>query len=747
MNVSIAAQTRDNGWHYNLPQRWVTGGTLSANYSGLTLKVSANISCKWGSGKSYDKGLTDTLNLVVDGSVVDSDVINHGTNYSGGTGNMSASASITVSAGNHSVTAYMKCNDGSSCSSGAGTGFGKQLSTLTINVPNPYSKPAIVLNSVTQIGRLDSTNYTMNYKLTKGTDAIKWTRANVYTYNGSARWHQDYSRNSSGTFNDTFKLTAANKFANGSRYQVRAQCNDGTNTITSSAIKTIYTYQEPKINTTLTANTPQNANTANTFKISGTNNRAWSSLENDFQTRYRIKLGSDDYTGWTNIGNITTWSRTAAQMRSLIPKAYDGQNCTIQMKRYSPSPNWYSSNTASKTIVIYYRPRIAIGSSNTSYRINNSSGTVVNKGSTVINNTDLTSIYVAWTYDTSLALAGYTQGYRIRLYDKDKKLVKTYYSPNRYYNIPKADIPKLQKTYIDITPYFANDTTNTANYWYYNAGTIEIMDFVQLLSQLDKPVITYPVQDSNWINNQFRICFTLPRDPDKGTEFEEYHYEDIELKINGTFTIHYKKSTGETTSGTVVLAPQCFSALQENLTYQRKIVIYPALLDNFPITNTYTLQVRVKKKYTTTSTIAMWSAWSDVRNITITKAVFEPNVEDKILATHYNNTLALVERVRNAYGVNWTNKPEQVVKNVTVIARNQYQYNQLYTEIVETKNQINNYATRDTDRDSLIVDKDNLILENFEPVQELVTAASNEDNSPNGRNYMKIVYDRCNRLL
>ena len=143
----------------------------------------------------------------------------------------------------------------------------------------------------------------------------------------------------------------------------------------------------------------------------------------------------------------------------------------------------------------------------------------------------------------------------------------------------------------------------------------------------------------------------------------------------------------------------------------------------------------------------MWSAWSDVRNITITKAVFEPNVEDKILATHYNNTLALVERVKNAYGVNWTNKPEQVVKNVTVIARNQYQYNQLYTKIVETKNQINNYATRDADRDSLIVDKDNLILENFEPVQELVTAASNEDNSPNGRNYMKIVYDRCNRLL
>ena len=63
-------------------------------------------------------------------------------------------------------------------------------------------------------------------------------------------------------------------------------------------------------------------------------------------------------------------------------------------------------------------------------------------------------------------------------------------------------------------------------------GSISKMDFVYLTSILDTPIITYPINNSDWIHNKFRICFQLPDDPDKGSEQETYHYEDIEVMIN-----------------------------------------------------------------------------------------------------------------------------------------------------------------------------------------------------------------------
>lgn len=47
----------------------------------------------------------------------------------------------------------------------------------------------------------------------------------------------------------------------------------------------------------------------------------------------------------------------------------------------------------------------------------------------------------------------------------------------------------------------------------------------------------------------------------------------------------------------------------------------------------------------------------------------------------------------------------------------------------------------------LRVDLSDNIAEDFTTYDEYVTAASNENNAPNGRDYMKIVYDRCNKLI
>lgn len=628
--------------------------------------------------------------------------------------------------------------------------------TFNPEVPpyNPYTEPGLSINSYTQIGRIDNTNYNVNYTLTKGTLDIQKLKIVLLPYRGAGWnpvWEKSLDRNSSGTFNDSYQLNKSNGFTSGNRYGLKMYLYDGTTqilrpgseSITTDAY-TVYTYQEPKISTSLSmSKTSLNANTSNTFSISGTNSRAWSSYENTFQTHYRIKRGSDNWSGWTNLGDITSWSRTASQMRDLVPSSYDGQDISIEFKRYSPSPQWYSTNTASGTFVVYYTPITPINVDNVTYRLDNSSGNIVSKNQ-LIQSTELSGIYVSWVYDTTSDKAGYVSGYRVRLYDKDKTLVKTYYTSNKYYTIPKSDIPKMQETYIDITPYYNNGSTDESKYWY-QSDSITQMQFVRIVNILSTPVITYPVNNSNWINTDFRICFQLPDDDDYGYQDEStYHYEDIELQINGSFTIRLTDSNGHTTSGTNLIATQCFSSLPNDLTYHKKIVIYPKLALGFPASTSYKLKIRVKKKYFTSSSISGWSSWSNEITLKVTKPDYNVEVGDKILASHFNNTLTLVDRIRNTYGVPWSNKPETARSGITIIQTSQYYYSIMMQRFIDTKNQVNNYATYDSSRTNIKFDVTNQLPTNFTTyVGEKITAEANEDNEPNGRNYMKIIFDNC----
>ena len=161
----------------------------------------------------------------------------------------------------------------------------------------------------------------------------------------------------------------------------------------------------------------------------------WTAYESEFQTRYRLKRGSDtSYTDWGNAGNVTTWTQTAAQIRSLVPKQYDNQNVVIEMKRYSPSADWWSDETATGNFVVLYRPQIGVTGNNVIYRRNSNAGSSVSKGQIVINDSNLSGINVAWAYDDLSIEAGYTQGYRIRLYDAKGNIVKSrlYYTKSRY---------------------------------------------------------------------------------------------------------------------------------------------------------------------------------------------------------------------------------------------------------------------------------------------------------------------------
>lgn len=759
-----------SAWHTNKAPRRRVDGSVDASCSGTYLSCSCSVTqSQTASGWSE---LSDNIWLCVDGTIVSSTSI-----PMVGTNTRTLSWGGYVSEGGHTVTVRMQCGDGT-CPVGKHSNP-VTVGTVTVTASNPYGEPtSYYVTPNTQIGRVDVTNYSLSYSITLGNlGELDWVDAEIYPYNTTWGWGKwDNVSGIAGSRKKAFsvsngsgsyKLDSAS-FASGQRYRLAIHFSDKHYQWISGDDKVIYTYQEPKLKNSLTLqkSQPQNAISGNKFTISEINNRAWSSYEQEFQTRYRIKLDSDNssstWSSWTNVNNVSEWSRTPDQMRSLIPKAYDNKNCKIQFKRYSPSApdsngnnnGWYSTNTAEATLKLYYRPRQVVTVTNTSYKLNNSAGGGLNKKQVVTNTTSVTGIYVSWLYDTTTVNAGYTQGYRIRLYNKAGTVVKTYYTNNKSYTIPKADIPKIQQTYIDITPYYANDQSNTASannaskYWYYNAGTIPKADFIILTSNLAKPTITYPINNCNWINNKFRVCFQLPADPDKGSETATettYHYENVEININGTQIIRLTDSQG-TSSGSVK-NDSCCSSLVSNLTYQKKIVIYPGMVTGFPNTNTYTVKVRVKKKYGVDNIQPKWSEWSNTVTIKVNPTKYSVKKDDFILASHYNTLKDYVTSSSNAYSSNWSTSPKNVNSKNTIILKDQYKYSIFINQINNIKKVVNNYATFDSTRTSVKFDKDNKIPTTFNEQVEIVTANENLTNNPNGRNYIAIAYDYLNKLL
>lgn len=791
--MSSVTVTYDNRTWHSLPNLRAYGSVTftRSNEKSSTVTYSGSITID-PEGHFYGSGYELFFTIEVGGTEIyradlkgsnDTTTVNPGppyTHWNGKTVNISGSLDITNN--NQTIRVYMHCRlNGGPCPDGdSDVRIGNTANTSSIPY-NPYTEPTMWFNTAqsTRIGRIAVTPWNVKYTYNCGTESSISIHAHVHE-DSSTNWSSKHildtvvaTRSGSGEVTSSYTMQYNSGFKDGTAYResLVATYSGGSGSQISPSQTSpwnprkgyaIRTYQQPLIRNVVNAIGENPAIIDYTFNIYDTNNRAWTDDEQDFQTRYRINYNGGNFTEWTSLGNITSYYRSVAQMRTLVPKNYDHQQARIQFKRFSPSaPNdnntgkgWYSTNTTEFTVTLNYRPRAGVTTANTSYKKNRATGNGIAKGSMVDNDSSLTGIYVSWNYDTSVKEAGYTQGYRIRLYDRNKSLVKTYYTTTKYFTIPKADIPKVQMTYIDITPYFGNDQPDLAsatyanNYWYYNLNTIEMSQFVILVSKLQKPVITYPLQNSDWINNKFRVCFILPDDPDKGLETETtYHYEDIEVQVNGTHTYRMTANPqNRTTSGTCVQAPEIYSANASNLTYQRKMIVCPGLSTNFPSATTYSIKIRVKKKYTTT--VNNWSDWSDVRTIKVTPAKFEPKRGDLIMASHYNTAKTVVDRVRKSYNVAWTTQPANVVAKTTMILRTQFPYNNLYSLIVATKNQVNNYGPFDTERVSVRFDNSNAILTNFTPSIELVTADSNESvTTGTGRDYIRIIYDRCNRLI
>ena len=767
---------KDQSWHWH-PTMYLTCKYTATrdNEKSPTVHYKFEFDNEMGPGARYGASNALGIEVTVDG---DSDTCYLiGDDYDDTSNTLKFDRRNKNTSGSSDVSIYIWCHQGTyanptgtsnNCNAASGSKktqigersscpyHGKWSGTVSYPKYNPYTPSSIWLNpnDYTKIAKVQSSSSTgsgrqwgIHYSYNAGSNSNVPISLAIHDYDATqwgVRWEpvvRTVNGSSDGVW-DYYNLGTDKGFSDGNRYRITLVSKGGEALSPSSWDPrqglVIYTYRIPTLNNSITATrTSQNANQDNKFTISGTNNRAWSAYENDFVTRYRIKRGSADYTGWTSLGNITSWSRTAAEMRSLVPKANDGQNIILQMERWSTIVNtgttiYESTNKPTVTFTVYYRPRIGIVNNDVSYKDTANNNNIPK--SKVIPKSKLTDITVSWTYDTTRDQAGYTQGYRVRLYNNAGTVVKTYYTTSKNYKIPNGDIPSNGLlTYIDVTPYFNNDSTNPNDYWYYN-DAIDRIPFVIVMNKLNTPTITYPINNNTWINDDFRICFELPIDPDKDSVSGTYKYDNIEFSINNKV---YKlvNSEGTTSGASLINNNYTFSSVYNDLTYQKKIVIWPNS-ENITKSSSYIMKVRVRKPYNATAdTDYGWSDWSST--VTITKKVPTYSVSQNqiIMASHYNEVRDAVENAKNTYNVTST-IPDKATSKTTIIKREQYYYDSIFKRINETKNRVNTYATFFDDRTKF--DKDNQIITSFTTSQEKVTAAKN---GTDGKNYMQYIYD------
>ena len=533
---------------------------------------------------------------------------------------------------------------------------------------------------------------------------------------------------------------------------------------TVSTSITLYTYRTPRIDSFDLSNINFSGN-GNTTLLWQTNGKRWGNNignydgEKDFKTL--LKFNSDNV-WFESLNNQPAqvidnglYNQTQTLNKNIIDSHFNIDqrskekiNTVLSIKRNNPSSN-VDSGTLSKNISVQfwpkYRPDNDTNINNPPisliYKENNANGKLISPAQIVYID-DIENVYVQWTYPDK-ADAGIVNGYTIRIYeDKHKtKLFKTFtintnnLTSSRIFNI-KTELKRGILNYISISAFYNKpDKTGKVE------GPALDYAFILPLGKLHKPVISYPINNTQWHNTKFRILFELPEDSDYDTYSTDiknnYLYRNIEVCINNTFTIAINNATEQMTPNAVI-DQNAFSTMK--LRHKTKICINPSLVQNFPINNSYSIKVRVQKNYYE----PIWSEWSDTINITQKAISFSVNKGDLILAEHFNRMRNWSIQLYNVYPINkLSNQNIEVNKNEFILKDI---YDVIYNTILGIQTEVNKWAVFDTNRSNVKFNQNIYELSGDNKVKvEVITALPNNA-SENGRNYIKLIVDCMNKL-
>lgn len=486
--------------------------------------------------------------------------------------------------------------------------------------------------------------------------------------------------------------------SDGKSFTVTAYRAHQTGRNTASSSRTFRTYTVPTVSNIKMNPNPVSANINTTVSWDG-NNPAFS----DETINSSLSINGSSY---ISTGTTKSWTGT---MRNYVPVSKDNQNVTIKVRRTNSGSGVYSESSFT-TAKVLYTPTKPV--TNLIFKKNSSTGATIPVGST-IDKAEVTNIYNSWSAPTGND-RGVISGYRVVIESASGE-INTYFTSSTNILIPVSDLTACQSHTITVTPYYLE----SGRYYY---GPALSSDYVLPMSRINTPSITYPANNSSWLNPGYRILTTLPTDPDFSSLPSDvqkgYKYMDIELNINGTSILWSDY-------------PEVFSL--DVLSYNSKIIMNPTLSKLYPNSGTkWTIKYRVRKNYGDTDSSIAWSNWSSTITVNYTARTFNVEVGDKILASHYNGLVTTINRMRTAYPV-FTMSSTNVTAGVTKIQRGDY--TKTYNDIRSIVNYVNSFGDFDSDRQNVKFPE----LPTFTPLIEEITAHEIA-------NYIRKMYNFANSL-
>lgn len=670
----------DGCWHRKRPamKGW---GEVNASRDGTSVRITGSASSQR-MESSY--GYPVRMWLVVNGSDVQERDIS-----SGGTGTVYFDYTLynyynaTVN-----VQVHYQCGQTGGCTQGDPDVY---TEVMTINVGVPYRDTTINIT-----GPSSNSLHRHDQNMTVSWDAWSSDGTNSTTYvDINGRRNNANSGNSAGSV--TFKPSDYG-VSDGKSFTVTAYRAHSTGRNTASSSRTFRTYTVPTVSNIQMNPNPVSAN-VNTTVSWGGNNPAFS----DETINSSLSINGSSY---MSTGTTKSWTGT---MRNYVPVEKDNQNVTIKVRRTN-SGSGVSAEASFTTAKVLYTPTKPI--TNLVFKKNSSTGTVISPGST-IDKAEVTSIYNSWNAPTGND-RGVISGYRI-VVESASGQTDTYFTSSTNILIPVSDLTACQLHTVTVTPYYLED----GKYYY---GPALNSSYVLPMSRINTPSVTYPINNSSWLNPGYRILTTLPTDPDFSslpTNVQNgYKYMDIELSINGTSILWSEY-------------PEVFSL--DVLSYNSKIVMNPTLSKLYPNSGTsWTIRYRVRKNYGDTDSSIAWSNWSSTITVKYTPRTFNVEVGDKIMASHYNGLVTTITSMRTAYPV-FTMSATNVTAGSTKIQRSDY--TKTYSDIRSIINYVNSFGDFDSDRQNVKFPE----LPTFTPLIEEITAHEIA-------NYIRKMYNFANSL-
>lgn len=765
MHYSSGVEYGD-GWH-GYPGMYAGGSvTFTRNaVTDATVYFSGNISTTMYGGNTgnwYDYPITYKLFV---GEVAQTQysgtIFNYASsNYDYNTHSVSISGFFTLDNNVTDVTIVFYCNYGNvegGCDSGT-------PSTTTFKLPagelnyNPYTLPTIKsYDTITPIGTIDSSTWTATYSIEAGTGAnIKEVGIDlIRNINGQDRVIQSHSFGTNTT-RGTFTIKTAQYVTDGLDYNTRLYVYDDHNPqglVQGSEWKLTRTYRTPIINTTTLSNT--NFSGFGNVTLSWmTNARRWNLNPEELPFQTYIKFGTDN--NWflsTNSNPVgpNNSNETSLQTQTITKSIIDSHfsvdqrcqevvNTNIQVRRNNPSSG---VNADSNTIQISvqfapkYKPnQINYWDYNSSS--SNNRGNSINPGS-ICYLDEHPQIVIDWSIPNNID-RGVIDGYELYIYrdnsytDKYKTFTVNVGDSNglvtdlygqKVVNI-RTDLVRGQMNYVGVKAFYINPKGEKMY------GPELQKQFILPVGKLCKPVISYPVNNSQWHNKNFRILFELPQDDDYDVldeyiQNDTYEYKEIVVAINN---VEYKYSGN----------PNIFSI--NKMGYKYKVCVNPSIISSFGDTDVYRITIKVQKNY-------FVNIWSETSNTVILNKlpVNRQNLQKDMLVldTHYKYVQQSSIRLYNTYPINKLPVDNMDQNKGDIICAKHYQA--IFDTILTIQNGVNNWARYDTGKDKCKFEQ---TIDKFsgtnKATTDIITAQDDERPTRKGRNYFNILIECMNKL-